>query len=513
VEHLCEIALNTEELRNIRELTLTHTDIQNLPNSFTLSLENVIHLNLEENELSELPSNMRNLMKLQYFNISHNCLKVLSEDIGNIIMLQTLKLENNSLVDLPDSVCNLVNLRLLCVANNSLGTLPNDIGRLLKLEKLDVSGNILEDLPGSMSQLTNLCHFCAASNKLSHLSESFTHLNKLTTLNLSHNSIYEVPYCLFTGLPNVSVLDLSHNYIENFCQAPNCASKLRRLRLDHNCLFTIPQWIFRDTCKYLIEFNISHNEYMNGTSNEVFISASSLKSLDISNCALSTVSVTFLHGLKSLEYLNMGNNGVNDRNKNTGNIFWDIPSSELRNTCSLKELILCGVGLAAVPEDINQLSGLQRLDLCSNDLNWLPDAFCNLVQLKACHLSNNALAFLPVHLGNLEALKELSLNGNKVCSRNRIVYNCVRCVRVVYTASSVVIIWSKYTSHTSAGWFLNADLVVAFPLCHTHTNSTSMTHSPEASLSVGEQDGEVCVETLQRLQYFPASEKASGVGG
>jgi Leucine-rich repeat (LRR) protein len=309
---------------------------------------------------------------------------------------------------------------------------------------LDISGNLLEDLPESVFQLTNLCHFSAASNQLSYLPESFTHLNKLTTLNLAHNSMYEVPYSLFSGLPNISDLDLSHNYIDNFSKAPNCARKLRRLKLDQNSLLTLPQWIFRDTCKCLLQLDISYNKYMSGISKEIYTSASNLKRLDLSNCGLTTTSVVFLRRLKSLEYLNMGNS---KQNGDVGNIFWDIPISELKNSCRLQVLILCGVGLAAVPEDIIQLNGLQYLDLCSNHLDWLPNAFSDLVHLKSCRISNNTLAVLPVQLGNLEALKELSLDGNKVCSRNRTVY----VVRVTWPVSSHDVSWSTWSVLLQAG--------------------------------------------------------------
>ncbi|PNF32880.1 hypothetical protein B7P43_G01832 [Cryptotermes secundus] len=417
-KQLHKIIFNTGGHKRIRELVLTHSDLQNLPSSFILNLGNLIHLNLEDNKLSQLPLIMRKLLKLQHLNISHNCFKALSEDIGNLIMLQTLRLENNSLVDLPENICNLMNLRELSIANNSLKTLPNGIGKLAKLEHLDISGNLLEDLPKSMFQLTNLCHFNAASNKLSYLSESFTHLNKLRTLNLAHNVMYEVPYCLFTGLPNVSELDLSHNYIRNFSEAPNCTSKLRRLKLDYNSLLTLPQWIFRDTCKCLLKLDISCNKYMNGISNEIYSSASNLKMLDLSNCALSTTSVVFLHRLKSLEYLNMGNYKYRTVKHKmcAGNIFWDLPIGELKKSCHLQVLILCNVGLAAISEDIIQLKVLQYLDLSSNKLHWLPNSFSDLVNLKSCHLSNNTLAVLPVQLGNLEGLKELSLDGNQLHS-------------------------------------------------------------------------------------------------
>lgn len=418
LEQLHELICNNEQVKSIRELTVTHTDLQNLPDIFTLNFENLTHLNLEGNKLSQLPLHLKSLIKLQHLNLSHNCLNVLSDEIGYLTMLQTLKLENNSLVELPGSVCNLVNLQQLSVANNSLRSLPNDIGELVKLENLDISGNMLQDLPGSVLKLTNLCHFIAASNMLSYLSESFTHLNKLKTLNLSKNTMYEVPYCLFIGLPNISVLDLSHNYINNFSEAPNCANKLRSLNLDHNGLLTIPRWLFRDTCKCMLQLSISHNTCMNGISNEVFMSVSNLKRLDLSNCRLTTTNVVFLRGLKSLEYLNMGNS---EDFCNGGNTFWDLPMSDLKNSCNLQNLALCGVALAAVPDDIAQLNRLQHLDLSSNYLSWLPDAFSDLVELRSCCLSNNCLALLPVQLGKLEALKELRLDGNKVCSWNKII--------------------------------------------------------------------------------------------
>jgi Leucine-rich repeat (LRR) protein len=153
---------------------------------------------------------------------------------------------------------------------------------------------------------------------------------------------------------------------------------------------------------------------MKGISNEIYTSGSNLKMLRLSNCGLTPTSVAFLWRLENLEYLNLGNDKYINNN-HVGNIFWDIPISELKNSCRLQVLIVCGVGLATVPQDIIQLSGLQYLDLCSNDLVWLPDVFCDLVTLVSCRLSDNSLSALPAQLGNLIALKELILDGNKVC--------------------------------------------------------------------------------------------------
>ena len=416
VEQLHERVFDTKSLENIKALVLTKSELQNLPSTFTLNLGNLIHLNLEENKFSHLPSDMKYLKHLQHFNISNNCLKSLPEDIGLLNELRYLNLENNTLSELPDSICELRNLVYLNIADNNLKTLPNDVGKLQNLEKLDISGNALEDLPESLGLLSNLSHLSAASNKLSCLPEGFTHFTKLTILNLSHNSLYDVPYCLFTGLPNVSVLDLSHNYIDDFSKAPTCLSKLKTLNVSHNTLFCMPQWIFQDTCRQLIDLNLSHNRYMNGIGSDIFMSASNLKQLDVSDCNLSTTSVTFLCGLHNLESLNVGNkiDLNNKRSSEHGNVFWDLPVKELNQTVKIRELVMCGVGLAGLQDDIGKLCVLQYIDLRSNELNWLPEAFCDLKNLKTCLLSNNGLALLPSQIGNMAALRELSLDGNKV---------------------------------------------------------------------------------------------------
>ncbi|PSN39640.1 hypothetical protein C0J52_23415 [Blattella germanica] len=419
LEQLNEIVFNTDALQNIKTLIVTGTDLQHLPNGFTDNLGNLLHINLEENKLGHLPSNMKNLAKLQHLNISNNCLKVLTEEIGLLCELKVLRLENNNLIELPNTICDLNNLVHINIADNNLKVIPDNIGKLRNLEKLDVSGNMLENLPESVSELSNLCNFNVAFNKLSELPEGFTHLNKITVLNLSHNSFYDVPYCLFTGLPNLSTLDLSHNYINDFSEMPNCANKLRKLNLSHNSLFCMPKWIFRDTCKNLLEINFSYNKDMNGLGEDVYISPSNMKKLDLSDCNLSTISVCFLRGLHNLESLIMSNKSCTDsmlfnKSKPSGNVFWDLPINELKHACKLKELAISGVGLATLQDDIIQLSALQHLDLHSNDLNWLPDTFCDLVMLKTCNLSNNELALLPAQLGKLVMLTELNLDGNKL---------------------------------------------------------------------------------------------------
>ncbi|CUG84719.1 GP46-like surface antigen, putative [Bodo saltans] len=61
-----------------------------------------------------------------------------------------LNLSNNSLVELPHDVSFLHNLQRLSLANNKLESLPDSVGDLGELQYLDVSHNALEDLPQSL---------------------------------------------------------------------------------------------------------------------------------------------------------------------------------------------------------------------------------------------------------------------------------------------------------------------------------------------------------------------------
>lgn len=61
-----------------------------------------------------------------------------------------LNLSNNALVELPHDISFLHNLQKLSLANNKLESLPDSVGDLGELQYLDVSHNALQDLPQSL---------------------------------------------------------------------------------------------------------------------------------------------------------------------------------------------------------------------------------------------------------------------------------------------------------------------------------------------------------------------------
>ena len=81
----------------------------------------------------------------------HNQLSALpeGESFGLLIALQTLELENNQLSELPESFGQLIAVQTLGLEDNQLSGLPVSFGQLLALQRLGLVNNQLRELPAS----------------------------------------------------------------------------------------------------------------------------------------------------------------------------------------------------------------------------------------------------------------------------------------------------------------------------------------------------------------------------
>ncbi|XP_047956509.1 putative disease resistance protein RGA3 [Salvia hispanica] len=93
------------------------------------------NLTLFGNNYKELPSSIRELIHLRNLNISHTSIVNISEWIGELHHLQTLRLELWELEKLPNTIKYLINLRHLWLAPYT--DLPVEIGRLTSLQTLE----------------------------------------------------------------------------------------------------------------------------------------------------------------------------------------------------------------------------------------------------------------------------------------------------------------------------------------------------------------------------------------
>ena len=93
--------------------------LDNIFNNFENTLSELIFLSIENNQLTEFPSSIEKLKKLETLNISGNNITTIPEFIGDLSFLKIIDLKSNFLTKLPLSITRLSNLRELDVRYNT----------------------------------------------------------------------------------------------------------------------------------------------------------------------------------------------------------------------------------------------------------------------------------------------------------------------------------------------------------------------------------------------------------
>lgn len=107
-----------------------------------------------------------------------------------------------------------------------------------------------------------------------------------------------------------------------------------------------------------------------------------------------------LAALESLEVLDLGR------------VRLEAVPSEVLSLKSLRDLYLCGCGLAAFPAGLEALPALRYLNLDRNSIQTLPDALPP--HLAFLRLNRNSISELPPSVGALSSLRRLYLRGNRL---------------------------------------------------------------------------------------------------
>ena len=182
-----------QELRKIRVMTMSTNTLvlegrrlTNLPSSIDL-LKKLEYINLDNNNLTKLPPSIGNLEKLEHISLKKNSLESLPSSIGNLKKLQFLMLNNNNLTKLPSSIGSLTNLIELNLEGNSLNSLPESISDLKNLKILDLGHNNLTSIPKDIGNLKNIEYLNLDNNKLTSLPDEIGRLPNLKSIYVNGN--------------------------------------------------------------------------------------------------------------------------------------------------------------------------------------------------------------------------------------------------------------------------------------------------------------------------------------
>ncbi|MBC7388767.1 MAG: leucine-rich repeat domain-containing protein [Opitutaceae bacterium] len=122
----------------------------------SLTLINLVKLNLFNNKFTETPDQLSNFKSLIELDLSSNKLQTINPSIEKLLFLEELNLNKNELTALPVEIGRLKHLLKLYIRSNQLKELPAEIALCTDLESLDLSMNKLNTLPVEIYQLKKL---------------------------------------------------------------------------------------------------------------------------------------------------------------------------------------------------------------------------------------------------------------------------------------------------------------------------------------------------------------------
>ncbi|XP_025917547.1 leucine-rich repeat-containing G-protein coupled receptor 5 [Apteryx rowi] len=318
-----------EALQNLHSLQSLRLDANHInyvpPNCFS-GLVSLRHLWLDDNSLTEIPVQaFRSLPALQAMTLALNKIHHIPDyAFGNLSSLVVLHLHNNRIYSLGKKCFDgLHSLETLDLNYNSLDEFPTAIRTLTNLKELGFHSNNIKSIPerafvGNPSLIT--IHFY--DNPIQLVGKSaFQHLPELRTLTLNGASeitefpdltgtaslesltltgaqITSLPKSACDQLPNLQMLDLSYNLLEDLPCFAAC-KKLQKIDLHHNEIDEIKADTFRQLAA-LRSLDLAWNKIKIIHPN-AFSSLPSLIKLDVSSNLLSSFPVTGLHGLTHLK--------------------------------------------------------------------------------------------------------------------------------------------------------------------------------------------------------------------
>ncbi|XP_048215406.1 leucine-rich repeat-containing G-protein coupled receptor 5 [Perognathus longimembris pacificus] len=315
-----------QNLRNLQSLRLDANHISYVPPSCFSGLHSLRHLWLDDNALTEIPVQaLRSLSALQAMTLALNKIHHIPDyAFGNLSSLVVLHLHNNRIHSLGKKCFDgLHSLETLDLNYNNLDEFPTAIRTLSNLKELGFHSNNIRSIPekafvGNPSLIT--IHFY--DNPIQFVGRSaFQHLPELRTLTLNGASqitvfpdltgtanlesltltgaqISSLPQTVCDQLPNLQVLDLSYNLLEDLPSFSAC-QKLQKIDLRHNRIYEIKVDTFQQLLS-LRSLNLAWNKIAIIHPN-AFSTLPSLIKLDLSSNLLSSFPVTGLHGLTHLK--------------------------------------------------------------------------------------------------------------------------------------------------------------------------------------------------------------------
>ncbi|MEN2497434.1 MAG: Leucine-rich repeat containing protein, variant 2 [Marteilia pararefringens] len=391
---------NGEDDESNRNLRTTDTNKENdeeisrvLAN---LQSQQIIELNLQNNYLKKIETELSNLINLQKLIIRDCQLTEFPESILKLPILSYVDIGKNLISNLPQCFVDSALKTLILDENKFVMGVPPGLFQNRNIEYLNCSSNTIYQSLSWITMQKDLkiknieMHLCSLTN-ISNL----TDLEELKAIDVSANSITSLPHSI-SNWKKLETLILNTNYIHNICESIGKLQELVYLDLSENNIKELPEEICALTNLHILEINSNHIKRIPDSFNKL----KSLKTLNLSNNKIRKLSNS-LGGLKLLQVI-------------------DLSSNQLDNLCfetihvlkNLKILNLNNNNITKIPKILNCLENLEELFLQSNSITEIETGlyFDSLIFMNVV---GNDLKYIPNSIFESKNLKHFKYHENQ----------------------------------------------------------------------------------------------------
>lgn len=148
---LTQLSDNIHQLSALTHLDVSNNQLKEIPASIS-QLPQLDYLHLQYNQLRQVPD-LSAATSLTFLELYNNQITTLSDLPSS---LTWLNLNSNQLSELPSSFADLKNLESLVISDNKFIEVPKEIMNLTSLTSIELGGNYIEDLPEELLSLPHL---------------------------------------------------------------------------------------------------------------------------------------------------------------------------------------------------------------------------------------------------------------------------------------------------------------------------------------------------------------------
>ncbi len=386
------------------------------------SLQHVLtirDLHLDFNRIRKLPARCFKGASVARLYLGRNRLQYVDEkafaDLGN--SLEYLDMEHNNLDEIPVALGALKRLKYLYVSSNSITNVSAEVFETLcpNLKAVSFSGNQLTRVPSDALQSCDmLSHLNLGYNYLREISEQDFAVwsRSLDTLLLRNNRISEIAAHTFRSSP-----------------------KLRELSLSFNKISSIHERAFVDLKSSLESLEISFGLFQEELTGDFLRPLNYLLWLSLDNNNVNAVAPSAFHSLHNLQYLNLDTNAISDLPTGllsahahkrlrdvrlSGNYLYTLRMHSFADLDDLQNVIICRNQLREIENNsFFNLPSIANVLLSGNRISKIDaSAFVNLPNLAKLDLQQNELSSLNlnafVNVSSTEQSLSLNLSRNEL---------------------------------------------------------------------------------------------------